>query len=183
MLGRATSRDVVAGQDGTFALAGLMPGTYVIASSAIDPATRTPWWLRSAMVGGHDVLDHPLEIGAGTADISGAVLTFTDRHTELQGRLTTAAGQPASDLVVVVFPADRAFWRPGARRLRLTRPSTDGEYRFTDLPPGEYLLAALTDADPKEWQQTTFLEQVAAAAVKVTIGDGAKVHQDLRIGR
>ena len=54
---------------------------------------------------------------------------------------------------------------------------------FDDLPSGEYYLAALTEADSDEWQAASFLSEVVPAAIKVTIGDGEKKVQDLRIGR
>ena len=61
------------------------------------------------------------------------------------------------------------------------RPATDGRFILADLPAGEYLVAALTDLDPNDWQDAAFLEQVAPAAVSVTIREGEKKTQDLRI--
>jgi hypothetical protein len=47
---------------------------------------------------------------------------------------------------------------------------------------GEYLLAAANDYDPRELYSASFLEQLAAAAIKLTIADGEKKVQDLKIG-
>jgi hypothetical protein len=52
---------------------------------------------------------------------------------------------------------------------------------FADLPPGAYLIAALTDLDPNEWQTPAFLEQVLPAGVPVAIKEGEKRTQDLKI--
>jgi len=79
-----------------------------------------------------------------------------------------------------VFPADRALWQTG-RRLKSTRPASDGRFSFLDLPAGDYFIAALTDFDPDGWRVPAFLDQAAGAAVKVTIPEGARVSQDLRI--
>ena len=55
--------------------------------------------------------------------------------------------------------------------------------------PGHVIVATkkpfetITDADPGEWQQPSFLAQLVPASVKVTIADGQKVRQDLRIAR
>jgi hypothetical protein len=71
---------------------------------------------------------------------------------------------------------------PQSRRLRSVRPSTDGQFRLDGLPAGEYYLAALTDADSDDWQSPAFLAQATVAAIKVTLGDGERKTQDLRIG-
>jgi hypothetical protein len=141
------------------------------------------WWLRSAMVGGRDVLDHPLELDPSSPNVNDAVLTFSDRHSELSGTLTTASGQPASEYIVIVYPADRTVWRPGARRIRSVRPGSDGEFSVANLPAGDYFIAALTDVEPEEWQQPDFLRELLPASVKITITDGQLTRQDLRISR
>jgi len=163
--------------DATFKIAAVLPGTYTLT------AAKPGWTLRSAVINGRNILDIPLEIGESSEDITDAVLTYSDKRSELTGTLTTASGQPASEFVVIVYPTDPAMWRPGARRIRSLRPGSDGAFSAADLPPGEYLIAAITDADPNEWQQPSFLEQLVPASVKVTIADGQKARQDLRIAR
>jgi hypothetical protein len=164
-------------QNATFTIAAVLPGTYTLT------AAKPGWTLRSAVINGRDILDVPLVVNESSEDITGAVLTYSDKRSELAGTLTTASGQPASEFVVIVYPADRTMWRPGARRIRSMRPASDGAFSTADLPPGEYLIAAITDADANEWQQPSFLEQLVAASVKVTVADGQKVRQDLRIAR
>ena len=109
------------------------------------------------------------------------VVTLTDRRTELSGRLETASGAPATDYFVVVLPSDRSLWDAGARRVRSTRPASDGVFTFADLPPGDYRLAALTDVVPTQLRQPEWLTEVAAGGAPVTITEGGKVRQDLRI--
>jgi hypothetical protein len=129
---------------------------------------------------GRDLLDIPLEFTPGQA-VKGVVMTLSDKRTEIAGSLQTPTGQPATAYFVVAFPADRALWKAGARRLKSTRPGTDGRFSFADLPAGTYLLAALTDLDPNDWQDAAFLEQVAPAGVTVILGEGEKKTQDLKI--
>jgi hypothetical protein len=105
------------------------------------------WHLRSAVVNGRDVLDFPMDFAAAATDVSGAVLTLTDRPSELSGTFRAASGQAAPEFFVVVLPADRALW-PSARRLKSTRPASDGRFAFSGLPAGDYFIAALTDLDP-----------------------------------
>jgi len=169
-------------RDGAFEVRGIVPGPVQISGTVAD-AAPPGWWLRSAMLNGRDMLDTPIEFGAGTGDVSGVVLTFSDRHTEIAGRLETPAGLPATSYVVAVLPADRQLWHPQSRRLAFTRPATDGQFSFRDLPPGAYALVALTDLDPATWREAAFLEQLAGAGVRVTLGEAGRVLQNLRIAR
>lgn len=166
--------------DGSFELAGIPPGTYAATGFLPAGATST-WWLRSATYGDRDMLDSPMVIRE--QDVDGVVLTYTDRRNELSGSLATAQGQPAPDYFVVVLPADATLWQPGSRRLKSTRPATDGTFSIRDLPAGTYLLAALTDFEPRDFEDRDFLTAVAAPgqALAVTIRDGERIVQDIRI--
>jgi hypothetical protein len=165
-------------EDGTFLIVGLGPAQYFINTQL--PANLTSVWkMRSAVVGGRDLLDTLIEGPA--VNLTGITLTLTDKRTELSGTLQSASGQPVADYFVVAFSADRSHWRQGARRSVSARPATNGRFVFDDLPPGNYLVAALTDLDAGEWQRAEFLDQVAPAAIKVTIAEGDKKVQDLRI--
>jgi len=168
----------IATADGSFEIPHIIPDVYRLTTSV---AESSGWWLRSATVNGRDVLDEGLEIAPG-GDVSGAVLTFSDRQTMLSGTLLTAKDQIAPNLFIAVFPANRALWRPDSRRVRSARSGTDGRWIVRGLPPGEYLVAALTDLDPDELRDAAFLETLLAASVKVTLGDGEQKVQDLRIG-
>jgi hypothetical protein len=166
-----------AGADGSFAVHGFLPGLYV--PSAFVPGAPQ-WRLRSAILDGRDLLDVPLDVGASAGDVSGVVLTFSEWRSELAGVLQDASGRPAPGHTVIVFPTDKALWR-SSRRLRTTRPASDGHFSFADLPGGEYRLAALTDIPGDDWRRASFLEQALAASVQVTLGEGANVTQNLRV--
>jgi hypothetical protein len=134
------------------------------------------------MLDGRDLLDDPIIVDAASTDLSGLVLTFSDRHSGLSGRLETVEGQPATDYAIVVMPANRQYWRPGARRIRSARPATDGRFSLADLPAGDYLLSALTDLESSDLDDPAFLDQLAPHAITVTIRDGETTTQTLRIG-
>lgn len=178
-LGRTPS--ALLGPDGRFDIANVMPNIYVVTVTSPGPTSGSGWWLRSAMADGRDLLDTLYDAGADADRVTAAVLTLSDRHTELTGRLQTPAGRPATDYFIVAVTTDRALWRPNARRVQSTRPGTDGTYSFKNLPPGEYFLAALTDLDPDQWETTEFLSQIAGAAIRVAIGEGERKVQDLRL--
>ena len=168
--------------DGTFEIAGIMPGSYQV-TAALPPATSAGWWLRSAMLNGRDLLDAPPVVGQESTDFTGVVLTFSDRHTEVAGRLETPAGAPAPSHFIVALPVDRTLWNPLSRRLAFTRPATDGRFAFRDLPAGDYLLVALTDLDARAWKTTDFLDQLVPGGVRITVREGGRTSQDLRIAK
>jgi hypothetical protein len=128
-----------------------------------------------------DLLDGPLIIGE--TDPPPVVITLSNDKTELSGTLIDQTGQAVADVVVVTLPAERALWRTGSRRLRATRPDTRGHFSFQDLPPGEYLIAALRDIDDDGWRRREVLEQIAPAGLRLTLAAGEKKVQDLRVGR
>ena len=166
--------------DGTFTIAGVAPWSYVFAVSAPADVTKT-WSLRSASLEGRDLLDAPFEVQPG-AKFTGVEIVFSDRRTEIAGTLQSGAGAPAPDYFVVVLPADPALRLAGSRRIQTTRPASDGTFSIANLPPGQYLIAALIDLEPLDLRDRTFLDQLAAGGIAIALGEGEKKVQDLRIG-
>jgi hypothetical protein len=166
--------------DGTFEISGVTPGLYRVNVTAPGTTNLSGFWLRSAMTDDRDALDTLVTMSPGQS-VAHAVVTLTDRHTEIAGALETPQGQPASAYFVVVLPTDSALWRPGTRRVQSTRPATDGRYAFADLPPGTYVLAAVADLEPTDLADASFLQAIAGAGVSVTLGEGETRRQDLRL--
>lgn len=173
--------------DGTFAVAGLVPGSYRI--SVTMPGVRTgptsatgAWSLESVEAGSADVSDRAIELLPGLA-VPAVVATFTDRPTVLDGTVIDQASRPAHGYPIVVFPTDRSEWRPGSRRVAVARPATDGRFRFVGLPPGSYYMAAVVSIDAGDLDDREFLEELATAAVTVELKAGETVTQGLRLMR
>jgi len=164
---------------GRFAVTGITPGKYRVLATL--PSPEANWTLKSALVKGRDVLDFPLEI-LPNEDVTNAVLTFTDLSQIVSGSLQDATGRPAPDYTIVVFPADRTLWS-ATRRIRTTRPGTDGRFVFNGLPPGSYRIAALVDLAPNDTSEPSFFEELVPLSVAFTLKDGQTHVQDLRIGR
>jgi hypothetical protein len=131
------------------------------------------------VVDGRDTLDVPFEVRA--ANVDGAVVTFTDQPAELSGVIQDPAGKPAPEYFVVVYARDRAFWTPQSRRIKAGRPGNDGRFIFRNLAPGEYLIAALTDVEQGEWFDPEFLARLLPASIPITIAEGEKKVQDIRV--
>jgi hypothetical protein len=164
---------------GSFSLAGVTPGRYRLVASIPSPRPDTVGWqLKSSVMHGRDTLDTPIELREST---DSAVITFTDRVTELNGTIQDANGQPAPEYHVVVFARDKTYWLPQSRRIRSVRPAADGKYVMPGIPPGEYLITAVTDMEPGEQFDPAFLELLSRSAIALTIAEGEKKTQDLRL--
>jgi hypothetical protein len=174
--------------DGTFSATGLAPGRYRfvaqpgflggLAPSAV--ANASGWVVKSAMAGGRDIADAVLEVKAGE-NVSGVVVTFTDQPTELSGRVFDQAGRVTADFPIVIVATDRTTWVRDSRRVQVVRPATDGRFVAAGLPAGEYYLAAVTGIEPDQLADPSFLEQLAAIAIKLAIADGEKKTQDVKL--
>jgi len=170
--------------EGNFSTVGYPPGRYTV-SASIPPAPARggggpSWRLKNATLGGRDLSDEGLEIENN--DINGLALVFTDRPTEITGTVVNAKSEPDTGAVVIVIPADSQAWKEGIvspRRVRSVRTTTKGAFTMADLPPGEYFIAAVSDAALDNWQDPKKLEAVSRVATRVTLGDGAKLSQRL----
>ena len=171
--------------DGTFAIQGVAPARYQVMSLGTPlapPGAGANWTLQSVTLGGRDIWDEGIEI-APHQNVDGLVLTYTDRETSLSGRLVDASDRAASGHFVFLFSADRRFWTPlSLRNLQPARPSSDGRYSLTGLRPGDYYLVALTEYEEDDLTDPAFLELLVPAAIRITLGEGEKMVQDLRLG-
>ena len=133
------------------------------------------------MHAGQDLADRPLDVRPGD-DISDVVVTLSDRMPALTGSLTDGAGRPAPEFYVFVFPVNRSLWTRDSRRIRAVRADVSGAYALNGLPADEYYLCASTAIDPTLQYESSYLDGFVPAAIKVTLGEGEKRRQDLRLG-
>jgi hypothetical protein len=161
---------------GKFTFVGVTPGRYRMSASGLGG-----WFLRTATVGGGDAKDSSIEIG--TADVAGMEITFTDLQQEINGDLLDASGQPAPEFFIILFPENKARWNSQTGRIMSTRPGGDGRFKFQNPPPGDYLIAAVTDVEQGEWNDPAFLQQLVSASTKISLAEGEKKTQSLRIKR
>lgn len=160
---------------GAFTLTGLL-GSRVIRVSGLPQ----DWMLQSIVVNGADVADRILEF-SGNQEVRGVRVIVTDRVTEVNGTVT-AAGRPARDYTVVVFPEDTAKWTFPSRHLRSGRPDQQGLFRIRALPPDErYLAAAVDYLEENEAMDPQFLEHIKTSATRFALGEGETRALELKL--
>jgi hypothetical protein len=166
---------------GNFRTSELVPGPYLITASRLPAG----WFLASAVTGGKDAADVPIEIGPG--GINDLVMTFTNKSTTLTGAVTgdeaapSPPGQTMSPPTVVVFSTNQSFWPKVAlspRTLRSVSVSATLTYRTAGLPPGEYYVAASSSAS--DFTDPKVLLFLSKSAVRVTLAEGESRAQDVR---
>ena len=164
--------------DGRFTVAGVLPDAYRLSVYALGSASAAAWSPKSGMIGGRDALDAMVDVAE---DVSGASIVLTTRTTEVSGAILDGAGKPATEYFIVIFPEDPKLWTWGSRRIQRMRPASDGKFIFRNLPAGEYLIGAVTDLEQNQWFEPAFLGQMLGASVKVSLADGDKKVQDIRL--
>lgn len=163
-------------ESGAFTTVGMPAGEYVLRVDGAPPH----WFLRSAMYKGRDLLDSAVAVNS--TDISGVVITLTDKTQALKG--TVRDGQDAdADATVLVFPSDAESWGssgPSPRRFRTVRVGADGSYAMNNLPAGDYDLVALKGDPGDAWQDPALLTSLAGVATAIHLGEGDSKTQDLK---
>jgi hypothetical protein len=158
---------MTASADLTFATPRYPPGAYYMAASPIGQ-----WYLKSVLLHGRDVLREPIDLS--TADLAGAVVTYSDQTYTLHGNV--AGGRPSAEddpgAVLVVFPARYRAWIAGGMNplfLHTAITYPDGRFRIPRLIAGEYLVVAY-DADARHTpQDPAFLTKIAPLATRVLL--------------
>jgi protocatechuate 3,4-dioxygenase beta subunit len=163
-------------ESGRFTIDGVVPGRYRLTAGG-----GSGWSIESAVVGGQDALDFPLDIRS-SQNLTGAVVTFTDQPTTLSGTVTNTQGQAVSDYTLIAYPTDQRYWLPQSRRIRSVRPATDGTFSINGLPPGDYRLAPVLDPEPGSWFDSSFLQQLDGNSERFSLTEGEKKVQNVRVG-
>lgn len=159
-------------------LAQVIPGRYRLTAAWPAAGGVPEHALQSARAGSDDLADAEFEVSLPLTDVR---IDFGSKVSELSGRITDAAGQPAPGYFLIVFPKAESQWGWQARRIQQTRPSSDGRYVIRGLPAGEYVMAAVVDVDANEWFEPAFLRELAPASLAITITDGGRTTQDVRV--
>jgi Carboxypeptidase regulatory-like domain len=163
-------------EHGGFRTPGVPPGRYVVRVSGLP---LPGWTFKGARYGGRDLADTAIEMSAN--DVDGVVLAFTDRPASIAGAVQ-AGTQPDPDAIVAAYPVDEDAWTnagAAARRIKVTRASSDGTFTIANVPAGEYYVVAVKDV-PASWLDPALLRSLAGGAQQVRVVDGERKAVSLR---
>jgi hypothetical protein len=170
--------------DGTFRIAGARgPGRLTISQL---PACES-CYLKSAYVNGMDAADTPFNFGLDSRTYRGAEIVVSDGGASIEGRVRNERGAAVATFTVVVIPAHRDLWYAGSRHLKIVRSPAGASFRATGLPPGDYLVAAVSRFDVfspgGQMIDPALLEELSARATRVTVVERERRMLDLQLIR
>jgi hypothetical protein len=162
-------------QDGTFELRGLA-GPQMIRVQGVPPG----WSLKSITLDGLDITDAPYDFRPGN-NVTGLVITLTDRVTEITGSVRDGRGQPIADYVLVAFPDDTKLWGAQSRFVQTTRPNQNGTFSIKGLPAGRYLAAVVPALENGLQNDPAVLEQLRPRARSFSLAEGQTLNLNLEM--
>lgn len=164
ILGLMSNQDLVTAQ-GEFKTKHQTPGRYFLT------VTGYPGWqVKSATIGGRDVLDAALEIR--DADVSGIVITFTDKVAAVTGTVRSVDETDLSETSVLVFPLDFRTWAANGmnpRRGLTGRVARNGNFTVPNVPAGDYFIVAVDRATQGELQDPAYVELLSRVATRISV--------------
>jgi CBS domain-containing protein len=152
--------------DGRFYLTGLFGPMRLTYPAPIG------WYLKSITIGGIDVTDQSFDFGFGDQVISDADIALSNTGARIDGTVSDVADRRVREFAVVAFSANRAHWFAGSRYVRWAATTPNGSFDVGDLPPSDYLVAAVDALPPGDWQAVDGLDALVPRAARVTLKEG-----------
>lgn len=131
-------------------------------------------YVEDVRVAGRSVFDEGYELGAGTGEIQ--ILIRTGGQF-VGGTVRTADGIPREAATVVLVPPQERRMNPA--RYRTANSDSNGAFRMTDVPPGDYTVFAWENALPTAWMNSKFFEKYSKLGRSITVTAGAPLDLQL----
>ena len=179
-LGQPRAATSITPETAAFEIPGLQPAEYFLRLQGFEG-----WMIKSIQWRGQDYTTLPLD-AASADDLSGVAVTVTNAIPVITGTVRDRDGTTPESGLVVLFPVQPALrtntglWSP---RLTSTPMRSNGTFRVTGLPAGDYFIAAIDRPRMRTWRDPEFLAQVERTATRVTLAWGQTLTQNLTVGR
>ena len=138
------------------------------------------WTVSRVELAGRDITDTPI-VFPREMPATGLYILLTDRITEVTGTVLEPNGDGAHDYTAIVFAAEPGRWTYPSRFVRAGRPTLDGTFSITGLPPGRYLAVAAPAIADGAWTEAAFLERIRPLAEPFSLGHGEQRSIQLRL--
>jgi len=144
----------------SFAMPDVLPGNY-----RLDFSAPAPFYVRSATMGGRDILGQELPIGPGAGSIE---VVVSDDGGVLEGDVT-AEGEDGPVAAWVLVQKDGA-------QPRNVRTDSSGHFRMDTIPPGDYKVYAWDNNVNVEYANADWMQRYGkGVAVTIRPGPNEKV--------
>lgn len=157
---------------GHFSIAGVTPGRYRLSASVAGMRPPAVWLVKTSTLAGQESLDAVVDVRSSLTD---GLITLTDQVAELNG-------QASPDSYVILFSSNPAHWIPSGRRILWSRVAPDGNFTIRNIPPGDYHIVPVSDAEPGQWMDPAYLQGLVPSAKTITVAEGEKKTVDIRGG-
>jgi hypothetical protein len=164
--------------DGRFTFPEVPPGKYRVGVKLDEARVLAGWAPIRVSVGGREAADAFVEIESGQR--ANAVIVLGQRQTELRGSLSTGAGRPVPDHLLIIFPQDQTQWLWLSPRIQAIRPGQDGTFVTRTLPAGNYFLAVVNDLEQDEWFDPGILALLVPGSIPIRLVEGQVTVQGIR---
>jgi len=134
--------------------------------------------LKKKTLDGADITDAPVDLRE--KDVNGVEVRLTPKVTQLTGTVSDVKG-PLGDYAVVIFPSDPTKWIDRSRFVTMARPTQQGRFTVSGLPPEDYLAIALPNVAAGEFMDPDFLQQLRINATAFTLTEGESKTLDLKL--
>lgn len=153
--------------------------TQLALTGVIRVGVAAPWALKSVLLDGRDIADTPYDFQS--ADVNGLEIVLTTALGSVRGTVMDVAN-PATDVMVVVFPDDRTKWIFPSRFVAAARVGQQGAFTMPSLLPGRYLAVAVpTAALPYGGATPAWMAAVRPNAQALVVSAGASATVTLKV--
>ncbi len=155
--------------DGAFVWKNVSAGRYFIILNAGGEASPD-WFLKSALVGGRDILDNGVDVSGGS---TGLDLLASSKGAAVDGAVTNHKGEAVGNATVVLIPEPR--FRSRMDRFRTSVTDQTGRFALHAISPGTYTVLAWESVDGDEYYDPDFLKNYEAQGKVLHLAEGDHV--------
>ncbi len=135
-------------------------------------------YIKAARAGDQDVLNSPLDTTQGAP--ASLEIMLSANGPQVMGSVKNADGKPLPGVSVILVPNDES-WRGQWSGYGTATTDQYGNFRVTNIRPGEYKAIALEDVECGEYMDPEFLKRYEGKATPVSLKEGGKENMELTL--